>query len=109
MFDISFGPRHARCDGASRRDFLRVGGLTALGLSLPQLLRAEEPLRAARKNSSARAKSVILVFLSGGLSHTDSFDLKPKAPEEIRGKFSPIDTAAAGLRIGGLLTKPAQV
>jgi hypothetical protein len=109
MFDISFGRRHARCDGASRRDFLRVGGLTALGLGLPQLLRAEEPLRAAGRKSAARAKSVILVFLSGGLSHTDSFDLKPEAPDEIRGKFSAIDTAAAGVRIGELMKQTAKV
>ena len=101
MLDISLS-RHAdrRCDGVSRRGFLRVGGLTALGLSLPQLLKAEA--RAA-STVNPRAKSVILVYLGGGLSHHDSFDLKPNAPAEIRGKYSPIKTNVPGIEIGELL------
>jgi hypothetical protein len=106
MLDVALGRRPApRCDGASRRDFLRVGGLGALGLSLPQLLRAEQ-VRPTR--SGARAKSVVLVYLGGGLSHHDSFDPKPEAPEEIRGKYKTIATDVAGLQIGELLPMMAR-
>src|SRR5207253_342084 len=57
---------------------------------------------------SARAKSVILVYLGGGLSHHDSFDLKPDAPDDIRGKYKTIDTAVPGLKIGEKLPMMAQ-
>ncbi|MEJ7640431.1 MAG: DUF1501 domain-containing protein, partial [Singulisphaera sp.] len=83
MFRLPTGPRHARCDGVNRRDFLQVGGLAALGL--PALLRTEA--RADGNGSGlppATAKSVILVFLGGGLSHHDSFDPKPDAPGEVK-------------------------
>jgi hypothetical protein len=89
MFDVVV----SRC-GVSRRDFLRVGGLG--GLSLPALLRAEA---AAAPGRRARAKSVILVYLGGGLSHHDSFDPKPDAPAEVRGIYKPIDTNVSGLRV----------
>jgi hypothetical protein len=107
MFDIHLGPRPpARCDGVSRRDFLRIGALSALGLSLPGLFRAEARGAVRRK---ARARSVILVYLGGGLSHHDSFDLKPDAPAEIRGKYKSIPTTVTGLRIGELLPHMARV
>src|SRR5947209_2776679 len=99
MLDILLGRKAVRCDGASRRDFLRLGAVGALGLSLPGLFRAEA-LGATRQQGKARAKSVLLVYLGGGLSHHDSFDLKPDAPAEIRGKYNPIDTDVPGLRIG---------
>lgn len=101
MLDIFLGHRQKRCDGQTRRDFLRVGGLSALGLSLPQLLRAEP--RAARK------RSVLLVYLGGGLSHHDSFDLKPDATPEVAGKYKPIATCVPGLQIGELLPNMAKV
>ena len=107
MLDIVLTGRPARrCDGATRRDFLRVGGLGALGL--PTLLRAEA---AAARNpaSAARARSVILVFLGGGLSHHDSFDLKPDAPDDVRGKYKPIPTAVPGLQVGEKLPLMARV
>ena len=112
MFDISLqGPQHRLCNGASRRDFLRVGGLAALGLSLPGLLRttaaaAETPELPRPKPT---AKSVILIYLGGGLSHHDTFDLKPDAPEEIRGKYKPIPTTVPGLMVGELLPHVAKV
>ena len=107
MLDVILGRRAAgRCDGVSRRDFLRVGAVGALGLSLPALLRGEA--RASGRHK-ARAKSVLLVYLGGGLSHHDSFDLKPDAPAEIRGKYKPIDTAVPGLRVGELLPRTAKV
>jgi len=89
----------------NRRNFLRVGGLSAMGLSLPMLLRSQaqavEPL-------SRRAKSVILVYLGGGLSHHDSFDPKPDASEEVRGKYHTISTNVTGLAVGQLLPMMAQ-
>jgi hypothetical protein len=108
MFDLPLGPARRRCDGASRRDFLRVGGLTALGLGLPHLLRAEA-MAADGDRAKARAKSAILIFLSGGLSHHDSFDAKPEAGEEVRGPFQAIDTALPGVQVGELLPLTAKV
>lgn len=109
MLTICPGTTRSRlCSGSSRRDFLRLGTLAPLGLSLPSLLAAEKA-RAAAGAAAARAKSVILVFLGGGISHHDSFDLKPEAVEEIRGKYKGIATRVPGLHIGELLPKMASV
>src|SRR5437868_5201472 len=109
MLDISLHSKQSRfCNGWSRRDFIRVGALTPLGLSLGGLL-ASEKLSSAVPGRGARAKSVILVYLGGGLSHHDSFDLKPQASEEIRGKYKSIPTSVPGLQIGELLPKTAKV
>src|ERR1051326_536170 len=102
MLDILLG-RSRRCDGVSRRDFLRVGAVGAMGLTLPRLLHGDDKIA-----TNARAKSVILVYLGGGLSHHDSFDPKPEAPDEIRGKYQTIETSVPGLRIGERLPKMAQ-
>ncbi len=89
------GPEGTRfCDGASRRDFLRIGGLALGGLTMPQLLRAEG--QAGKKRSH---KAVIMVFLAGGPPHQDMFDLKPEAPAGIRGEFRPIATDVPGIEI----------
>ena len=77
------------CDGVSRRNFLKIGALGLGGLTLPQVLRAQ----AASGNKPARHKAVIMIFLPGGPSHQDMFDLKMSAPQEIRGEFKPIKTA----------------
>src|SRR5205085_4702898 len=103
--DLFLGRPRPRCDGVSRRDFLRVGAVAGLGLTLPRLLEA----RAAASEASARARSVILVYLGGGISHHDSFDLKPDAPEEVRGIYHPIATSVPGLQIGNLLPRIARV
>lgn len=104
MFDVSLAKSNSRlCSGVSRRNFIRVGALAPLGLALPQLLASEA------NSSRARAKSVILVFLGGGLSHHDSFDMKPDAVEQIRGKYQSIATNVAGLNVCELLPKTAQV
>jgi hypothetical protein len=97
-----YGPRHRYCDGVSRRSFLKVGGLAVGGLGLPELLRAEA---AAGSGASAGRshKSVIMVYLSGGLAHQDTFDLKPDAPEGIRGEFKPIATRLPGVQVCELL------
>src|SRR5687768_17313427 len=88
------GPRYRFCDGLSRRSFLRIGGLAMGGLSLPQLLEAEEKTAGA-----SRHKSVIMIFLSGGPPHQDMVDLKMDAPAEIRGEFRPIATRVPGIQI----------
>src|SRR4051794_11480722 len=76
----------------SRRTFLVAGGLGFGGLHLPSLVAAGEPVR------RPVAKSTILIWLSGGASHIDTWDLKPDAPVEYRGEFQPIATSAPGVR-----------
>ena len=98
-----FGPRHRYCDGVSRRSFLKIGGLAMGGLGLPELLRAEASGRAAGRSH----KSVIMVYLSGGLAHQDTFDLKPDAPDGVRGEFKPIATSVPGVQVGELLPRMA--
>jgi hypothetical protein len=92
---------HRYCDGLSRRNFLQVGALGMGGLTLPGLLRAES---AAGTRSH---KSVIMVYLTGGLAHQDTFDLKPNAPAEVRGEFKPIPTNVPGIQFGQHLTRLA--
>jgi hypothetical protein len=82
------------CDGISRRDFLKIGGLALGGVSLPQLLAAE-----AKAQTGISHKAVIMVFLPGGPPHQDMVDLKMDAPTEIRGEFKPIPTNVPGLDI----------
>jgi hypothetical protein len=85
------------CDGLPRREFLRVGGLGLLGLGLPDLFRGRAA--AAPAQAPARARSCIQLFLWGGPSQHETFDLKPNAPEEVRGTFRPTDTSVPGVRI----------
>jgi hypothetical protein len=107
MLDISLSDRRSKlCSGVTRRDFLRVGALAPLGLSLANLLSWEKAMAATGATASLnapRAKSVLLVYLGGGLSHHDTFDLKPGAVEEIRGKYTEIPTSVTGLKVGNLL------
>ena len=91
MFSIP-GPRGRLCDGWTRREFMRVGGATMLGLSLPQILRMEAQAATnttikANGPGAGTAKHVILLYLQGGPSHIDIFDPKPDAPDNIRGQF----------------------
>lgn len=92
------GPRHRYCDGVSRRSFIKASSLMIGGLTLPAMLRAEQ-----RTGQTGRPKSVIMVYLSGGISHQDTVDLKPNAPAEIRGEFKPIDTNVPGIQLCELL------
>ncbi len=85
---------HRHAVGMVRREFLQVGFSGLLGLGLPGLLAA----RAAAGAPAPRAKSLILIFMSGGLGHLDSFDMKPDAPEGIRGEFRPIATQTPGIQ-----------
>lgn len=92
-----FGSHEARhCDGLSRRAFLKVGALAVGGLTLADLLRLRAQ-GAARAGSSSKA--VIMVYLNGGPSHVDMYDLKPNAPVEYRGDFEPIQTNVPGIEI----------
>lgn len=88
------GQRDGFCDGVSRRDFLKIGGMTMGGLSLPQLLAAESAAGIAPSH-----KAVINVFLPGGPPHQDMWDIKVDAPSEIRGEFQPIKTNVDGIEI----------
>ncbi|HKX63114.1 MAG TPA: DUF1501 domain-containing protein [Verrucomicrobiae bacterium] len=82
------------CDGVSRRNFLKIGALGLGGLALPQLLNAE-----SQSGIRSSHKAIIMIFLPGGPSHQDMFDLKSDAPSEIRGEFKPISTNVPGLQI----------
>jgi hypothetical protein len=84
----------SHCDGVSRRNFLKVGGMAAGGLSLGQLLNLE-----AKQGVGSSNKAVINIFLPGGPSHLDTFDLKPDSPKEVRGEFNPISTNVPGMQI----------
>jgi hypothetical protein len=100
MLTIS-GSADRFCDGVTRRTFLRIGGLALGGLSLPQILRAEATSKRAASAiaSGLGHKAVIMIYLSGGPSHQDMFDLKMDAPLEIRGSFRPIRTNVDGIEI----------
>jgi hypothetical protein len=79
----------------NRRDALQAGAIGLIGLSLAELSALQSQVRA----DTPRARSVIFVFLTGGLAHLDSFDLKPEAPDSVRGEFQPIATRTPGIRI----------
>ena len=86
----------ATCDKQSRRHFLKIGGLALGGIGLPQILHAED---ASPTGRSLSHKAVIMIYLSGGPSHQDMYDLKMDAPREIRGSFQPISTNVPGIEI----------
>ena len=92
-------------NGLGRREFLRVGALGMGGLSLADVLR----LQAHAGPEAARPKSVIMVYLPGGPSHIDMYDLKPAAPVEVRGEFQPIRTRTPGLDVCELMPLQAQI
>ena len=90
----------------SRREMIQVGGIGFLGLNLPQILRAQAQSSASRTRPSADA--CILVFLNGGPSQLDMWDMKPNAPAEIRGEFRPIDTSLPGVQFSEHLPRLAK-
>src|SRR5437867_9765480 len=102
------GSRRRLCDGLTRRETLKAGALSLLGgaFNLPSLLWAEEK-RAAHVRPG-KARSVILLYLLGGAPTQDMFDLKPGAPEKIRGEFKPIATNVPGIQICELLPRMAK-
>src|SRR6516225_11967811 len=106
------------CDGISRREWLRVGGLSVAGLALPQLLRAAErpaapppPPRLGKElqgTTFGKAKNVIFLWLQGGPPQHETFDPKPDATVDIRGPFRPIATNVPGVRYCELLPRTAR-
>jgi hypothetical protein len=96
------GTAWRQCDRVNRRAALTIGGLAAGGLTLPQLLQAEE-----RAGHSHPHKAIIMIYLTGGPPHQDMVDLKPEAPREIRGEFDPIDTQVPGVQISELMPRVA--
>ena len=92
------------CDQFARRDFFRIGGLAISGLTLPKLLQAEQA-----SAGRATGKSIINIYLAGGPTHLDTFDLKPTAAREFRGEFQPIPTNVPGMQICELMPKLSQV
>ena len=104
------GPKPAHCgfcDGVSRRNFLKIGALGLGGLALPELLRAEAV--SGIRSAGNQHKAVIMIFLPGGPSHQDMFDLKVDAPAEVRGEFKPIPTNVPGIQICEHLPRLAQL
>jgi Protein of unknown function (DUF1501) len=100
-----FGESSGRlCDGVKRRDFLKIGGLALGGLSLPQLIKAEQ-LAGIRKSH----KAVIMIYLVGAPPHQDMFDLKMDAPLEIRGPHRPIRTNVPGIQISEHMPRCAKI
>ena len=96
------------CDGWARRDFLRVGAVGAFGLNLSM----SRLLEAAAKGDIDKSKSdisFVFIFLKGGLSTIDTFDMKPEAPSEIRGPFNPIRSNVPGTHVGEHIPETAKV
>lgn len=106
---LSLQDRSTRlCDGINRRELLRIGGLSTLGLSLPTLLRAKESIQGDPSDRMfGRAKNVIFLWLQGGPPQHETFDPKPEAPAEIRGEFKPIQTNVPGIQFCELLPRIA--
>jgi hypothetical protein len=93
--------------GTSRRNFLRVGALGIGGLTLADVLRMQAS--AADTAQPVKKKAVILLYLAGGPSHIDMYDLKPEAPSEIRGEFRPVKTNVPGIDISEHLPHQAKI
>ena len=89
-----FGPSVRLCQGKTRREAMRIGALGLGGLTLPNLLRAEQS-----SGVGSNVKSVIMIYLVGAPPHQDMYDLKMDAPSEIRGEFQPIPTNVLGIEI----------
>ncbi len=105
MLDVTGDGRARTCDGMTRRDFLQVGTLGAIGLSLGDLL----ALEAAAPPRDGDDRSAIMIFNLGAPSQLDTFDMKPDAPLEIRGPFRPIRTRAPAFEISEILPMHAAV
>ncbi len=99
------GPR--LCDGLTRREWLRIGGIGLGGLSLASLFASRQAAAAGGGGSFGKAKSVILFGLVGGPPQHETWDPKPEAPQEVRGEFAAIGTKTPGLQVGELMPQTA--
>lgn len=95
------------CDGMSRRSFVQLGVAGMASVALPDVLRAKE--LSARLGNGSKDTSVILIWLDGGPSHIDLYDMKPDAPREFRGPWKPISTNVPGIEISEKLPRQAKV
>jgi hypothetical protein len=106
MLDLVGRGQTHTCNGATRRDFLKVGTLGAIGLSLPQYLAAKERGLVDPRHDK---RAAIMIFNLGAPSQLDTFDMKPNAPAEIRGPFKPIRTKSPDFDVSEILPRHAQV
>ena len=108
---LRFLDRHLPlCDGVSRREWLRVGSVGLSGLSLPRLLASQARANVGGRNETLpKAKSVILFWLTGGVPQHDTWDPKPTGPDHARSEFGVIPTRTAGLHVGALMPRTAQL
>jgi hypothetical protein len=108
---MSHGCTPAHFDRLTRRGFLSVGYLAGTALTLPMLLRGRSALGDIKnyKSVEGKAKSIIHIFLPGGMAHQESFDPKPYAPIEYRGEMPQVQTNIAGVQFGSTLAKTSQV
>jgi len=107
MLKIDAGGTQRYCDGISRRSFVQIGAAGMASVGLPAILQAKEA--SAQRGIARKDTAVILVWLDGGPSHMDLYDLKPEAPAEYRGIWQPIPTNVAGIEISELFPRQAQV
>ena len=97
------------CDGITRRDFVRIGGLSAMGLGLGSFFGLQSAAAVQKLSIEAKAKSCILIWLEGGPSHIETFDPKPDAPSEVRGPLAAIGTNVSGIQLPECLERTARV
>ena len=109
------GQSGSTCDGFSRREFLRIGGMGMAGISLADILRLQATASvlpagagAGAKSGWGKAKNIIFVFLQGGPSHIDIWDPKPDAPSNVRGEFKPIKSNVPGIWLSEVMPQLAK-
>jgi hypothetical protein len=107
MFQLWSNRRKTDCNGATRRDFLKIGALGMGGLMLPDLLRARA--QAAAQGQPTRNTSVVWLWLGGGPTHVETFDPKMEAPSEFRSVIGDVQTNVPGVRIGSVFPRMARV
>ncbi|MBM4077560.1 MAG: DUF1501 domain-containing protein, partial [Planctomycetes bacterium] len=107
MVTLDLGETEQYCDRKNRRDFLHLGVAGLASVGLPRILKARET--AVPDGTKPKDTSVILIWLDGGPSHMDMYDLKPDAPEQYRGLWKPIASQVPGFEIGELLPQQAKL
>src|SRR3954451_24257405 len=105
MLDILGQGCATTCNGTTRRDFLKVGALGAIGFSLADFFAA----KAAGRVIGRDERSAIMIFNLGAPSQLDTFDMKPDAPREIRGPFKPINVKGGGFQISEIFPQIAKI